>query len=209
MFSGIVEEVGTVRAAAAGSLLVAAGTVLEQTALGESIAVNGTCLTVAERGEGWFRSDVMPETLRRTNLGGLRPGDLVNLERALTLASRLGGHIVQGHIDGTGTIQQMVPEGDALLVTIAAAPELMRYVVEKGYMAVDGASLTIVDRTATSFRLSLVRYTLEHTIFGQWRNGQTVNLEIDILAKYVERLLPGAREARQAKTRFGHREVVS
>lgn len=190
MFSGIVEEVGTVRQAAADSLRIAAGTALEQTALGESIAVNGACLTVAERGDGWFRSDVMPETLRRTNLGGLRPGDPVNLERALTLAARLGGHIVQGHIDGTGTVQQMVSEGDALLVTIAAPPHLMRYVVEKGYMAVDGASLTVVDHTEAEFRVSLVRYTLDHTIFGQWQVGQEVNLEIDILAKYVERLLP-------------------
>jgi riboflavin synthase len=190
VFSGIIEEVGTVREARADSLLVAAGAVLERTALGDSIAVNGACLTVAERGADWFRADVMPETLRRTNLGCLRPGDPVNLERALTLAARLGGHIVQGHVDGTGTVQQLVPEGDAVLVTIAAAPDLVRYVVEKGYMAVDGASLTVVDHAETAFRVSLVRYTLEHTIFGRWQVGQQVNLEIDILAKYVERLLP-------------------
>ncbi|HEV7216405.1 MAG TPA: riboflavin synthase [Chloroflexota bacterium] len=190
VFSGIVEEIGAVRAASAGSLKIAAGVVLDQTALGESIAVNGACLTVAERGADWFRADVMPETLRRTNLGGLRAGDPVNLERALTLAARLGGHIVQGHIDGTGIVQAMLPEGDAVLVTIAAEPPLMRYVIEKGYIAVDGASLTVVDNTETAFRVSLVRYTLEHTIFGRWQVGQAVNLEIDILAKYVERLLP-------------------
>lgn len=192
MFSGIIEEVGTIRKVAADSMLVAAGTVLEQTALGDSIAVNGACLTVAERGDGWFRADVMPETLRRTNLGSLRAGESVNLERALTLAARLGGHIVQGHIDGTGSVQQIVPEGDALLVTFAAPPELMRYVVEKGYIAVDGASLTVVDHTETAFRVSLVRYTLGHTIFGRWQVGRKVNLEIDIVAKYVERLMPGS-----------------
>jgi len=191
MFSGIVEEVGTVRESGADHLLIAAGTVLEQTAPGDSIAVNGTCLTVAGMGDGWFRSDVMPETLRRTNLGSLRPGDHVNLERALTLASRLGGHIVQGHIDGTGIVRGTEAEGDALLVAIETTPSIMRYIVEKGYIAVDGASLTVVDCSLGSFRLSLVRYTLEHTIFDRWQAGQQVNLEIDILAKYVERLLPG------------------
>lgn len=109
----------------------------------------------------------------------------------MTLASRLGGHIVQGHVDGTGSVRCIVAEGDALLVTVEAAPSIMRYVVEKGYIAVDGASLTVMDCTSGSFRVSLVRYTLEHTIFGRWRVGQDVNLEIDILAKYVERLLPG------------------
>ena len=192
MFSGIVEEMGTVRETGADRLLIAAGTVLEQTALGDSIAVNGACLTVAGLGEGWFRSDVMPETLRRTNLSKLRAGDSVNLERAMTLASRLGGHIVQGHVDGTGIVRCTVAEGDAKVVTIEAAPSVMRYIVEKGYIAVDGASLTVVNCSPASFRVSLVRYTLEHTIFGRWQVGQEVNLEIDILAKYVERLLPGA-----------------
>lgn len=188
MFGGIVEEVGRVGEARADGLRIVADVVLRETALGDSIAVNGTCLTVARLGDGWFGADVMPETLRRTNLGLLHPDDPVNLERSLTLATRIGGHVVQGHVDGTGTVQALEPEGDAVLVTIAAAPSLLRYVVEKGYIAVDGASLTIIDCTATTFRVSLVDYTLRHTIFGCWRRGQAVNLEVDILAKYVERL---------------------
>jgi riboflavin synthase len=195
MFSGIVEEVGSVREAGGDSLTVAASLVLDQTALGDSIAVNGACLTVARLGDGWFGTDVMPETLRRTSLGRLRPGDAVNLERSLTLASRLGGHMVQGHVDGTGTVRALTAEGDALLVTIEAPPAILRYIVEKGYIAVDGASLTVVDHSPTAFRVSLVRYTLDHTIFGRWKAGQAVNLEVDILAKYVERLLPGERES--------------
>jgi riboflavin synthase len=195
MFSGIVEEVGSVREAGGDSLTVAASLVLDQTALGDSIAVNGACLTVARLGDGWFGTDVMPETLRRTNLGRLRPGDAVNLERSLTLASRLGGHMVQGHVDGTGTVRALTAEGDALLVTIEAPPAILRYIVEKGYIAVDGASLTVVDHSPTAFRVSLVRYTLDHTIFGRWKAGQAVNVEVDILAKYVERLLPGERES--------------
>lgn len=194
MFSGIVEEVGRVRAASGDSLTISAGVALDGTVLGDSIAVNGACLTVARRGVDWFGADVMPESLRRTNLGHLKAGDFVNLERSMTLASRLGGHIVQGHVDGTGAVVAVEAEGDAVLITVAAAPPVLRYVVEKGYIAVDGASLTVMDLSETAFRVSLVRYTLEHTIFGKCRPGQWVNLEIDILAKYVERLLPeGAR----------------
>ena len=192
MFTGIIEEVGRVRAAGSDHIEITAARVLEGTALGDSIAVNGACLTAARLGEGWFAADVMPETLRRTNLGDLRPGGGVNLERSMTLAQRVGGHVVQGHVDGAGTVRSLTPEGDAVLVAIAAPSALLRYVVEKGYIAVDGASLTVVDRTDEQFRVSLVRYTLEHTIFGQWQVGQRVNLEIDILAKYVERLLAGS-----------------
>lgn len=193
MFTGIVEEVGAVRAAGPGSLEVAARTVLTGSALGDSIAVNGACLTVARLGADWFGADVMPETLRRTNLGGLRPGDGVNLERPLSPSGRLGGHIVQGHVDGVGSVRHLESEGEALLVSIAA-PAVLRYIVEKGFIAVDGASLTVVDVGDDAFRVSLVRYTLEHTTFGRWRVGCPVNLEIDILAKYVERLLGGGRE---------------
>lgn len=191
MFTGIIEEVGSVRVAEGDRIEIAATRVLEGTALGDSIAVNGACLTAARLSDGWFAADVMPETLRRTNLGALRPGDSVNLERSMTLAQRVGGHVVQGHVDGTGAVRSLTPEGDAVLVAIAAPSALLRYVVEKGYIAVDGASLTVVDRTDEQFRVSLVRYTLEHTIFGKWQVGQRVNLEIDILAKYVERLLAG------------------
>jgi riboflavin synthase len=200
VFTGIVEEVGRVRARGPAALEIEARQVLEGTSLGDSIAVNGACLTVARLGQGWFAADTMPETLRRTNLGALQPGDGVNLERSLTLASRLGGHIVQGHVDGTGEVRTLQPEGDALLATIAAPRHLLRYVVEKGYIAVDGASLTVVDCTDDAFRVSLVRFTLDHTIFGAWRAGTPVNLELDILAKYVERLVGTQQDIDRAVT---------
>ena len=202
MFSGIVEEVGRLRSSAADRLEIQADIALRDTALGDSIAVNGACLTVARLGDGWFGCDVMPETLRRTNLGRLRPGDGVNLERSLTLNARVGGHFVQGHVDGTGTVRDLVPEGDALLATIETPAAALRYIVEKGYVAVDGASLTVVDVTQAAFRVSLVRYTLDHTIFGAWRAGQAVNLEVDILAKYVERLLD-TRQSGAPRTQEG------
>ena len=191
MFTGIVEEVGAVRARGPATLEIAATTVLEGTRLGDSVAVNGVCLTAAVLGDGWFRADLMPETVRRSNLGRLAPGDAVNLERPLSPTGRMGGHIVQGHVDGTATVGTLQPEGDAVMVTLAAAPALLRYVVPKGFIALDGASLTVVDRTAETFRVSLVRYTLDHTIFSQWRAGSLVNVELDILAKYVEQLLGG------------------
>jgi len=206
MFTGIVEEVGRIREAGAAALEVAAQRALEGTALGDSIAVNGVCLTVARRGDGWFAADVMPETLRRSNLGMLGPGDSVNLERSLAHGGRLGGHVVQGHVDATGTVVDLTPEQEALLVTIAAPRHLLRYVVEKGYIAVDGASLTVVDCTEDAFRVSLVRFTLDHTIFSHWRVGDTVNLEVDILAKYAERLYGGAGAMRRGGDEATRRE---
>ena len=191
MFTGIVEEIGTVRAARPGQLAIAAQKVLEDTTLGDSIAVNGVCLTVTALSTDSFSIDVMPETLRRTNLGALRPGDVVNLERPLAVGGRFGGHFVQGHVDGVGRVLSVTPERESLLLKFEALPEIMRYVVEKGFIAVDGVSLTVVECSSTSFGVSLVTYTLENTTLGVRRPGDTVNLEVDIIAKYVERLREG------------------
>lgn len=188
MFTGIVEEVGIVTAVQPGRLTISATEVLKGAKLGDSIAVNGTCLTVASIGDNSFSVDIMLETLRRTNLGALLLGQGVNLERSLAADGRFGGHFVQGHVDGTGKIISMVPEGEALLMEVAAPPDIMRYLVEKGYIAVDGISLTIIRCNATSFAVSLVAYTQKHTTLGGKRVGEVVNLEVDIMAKYVERM---------------------
>lgn len=191
MFTGIVEEVGKVRAARPGQLTVAAQKVLEDTKLGDSIAVNGVCLTVTEVSPDSFSVDVMPETLRRTSLGALRPGDGVNLERPLAVGGRFGGHFVQGHVDGVGRVLSVTPEKEALLLKFEATQEIMRYIVEKGFIAVDGVSLSVVECNSTSFTVSLVTFTLENTTLGGRRPGDMVNLEVDIIAKYVERLREG------------------
>jgi len=188
MFTGIVEEVGIVTAVQPGRLTISATEVVKGTKLGDSIAVNGACLTVANIGDNSFSVDIMLETLRRTNLGALLLGQGVNLERTLAADGRFGGHFVQGHVDGTGKIISMVPEGEALLMEVAAPPDIMRYLVEKGYIAVDGISLTIIRCNATSFAVSLVAYTQKHTTLGGKRVGEVVNLEVDIMAKYVERM---------------------
>jgi len=188
MFTGIVEEVGTAKSLQGARLTISATEVLKGTKLGDSIAVNGTCLTVTNIGHNTFSVDIMPETMRRTNLGALLPGQGVNLERSLAADGRFGGHFVQGHVDGTGKIISMVPEGEALLMEVAAPPDIMRYLVEKGYIAVDGISLTIIRCDVTSFAVSLVAYTQKHTTLGGKRVGDVVNLEVDIMAKYVERM---------------------
>jgi len=188
MFTGIIEEVGAVRSASGGKLRIAAAKVLEGTDPGDSIAVNGACLTAIEIDRDGFTVEVMPETLRRTSLGKLRPGAKVNLERALAVGGRLGGHFVQGHVDGTGKIQSLTPEGDAILMRVSAPPQIIRYAVEKGFIAVDGVSLTVFDCDTSSFSVSLVTFTREHTTLGERKPGEDVNLEIDIMAKYVERL---------------------
>lgn len=188
MFTGIIEEIGAVKSVVSGRLTVSASVVLEGTKLGDSIAVNGICLTVNAIGAGTFSVDIMPETLRRTNLGMLRPGARVNLERALLIGGRLGGHFVQGHIDATGKLVSLIPEGEAVIARYTAPSQVMRYVVEKGFIAVDGASVTVVHCDDTSFSISLVAFTLEHTTLGRKRPGDTINLEVDIISKYVERL---------------------
>lgn len=188
MFTGIVEEVGRVVSASKGSLTVAAEKVLGGTLEGDSMAVNGVCLTVTALDKKSFSAGVMPETLTKTNLGFLRPGDPVNLERPLSANGRLGGHFVQGHIDDKGRLSSLSREGDALLLTFGAPSRLMPYIVEKGFIAVDGVSLTVVARNDDSFRVSIVGYTKENTTLGKRAVGDVVNLEVDIIAKYVEQL---------------------
>lgn len=192
MFTGIVEEIGKVRVASPGQLTLYAQKVLAETKLGDSVAVNGVCLTVTALLTDSFSVDVMPETLRRTNLGTLRHGDEVNLERPMAVGGRFGGHFVQGHIDGVGRLLSVSPEGEALLLRFEAVQEIMRYIVEKGFIAVDGVSLTVVQYKSDSFNVSLVGYTRENTILGSRRPGDTVNLEVDIIAKYVARLRDGS-----------------
>ena len=191
MFTGIVEEVGNVKSVGSGHLTVSASAVLEATRLGDSMAVNGACLTVSAMNSGSFSVDVMPETLKRTNLGQLRPGSNVNLERALMVGARVGGHLVQGHVDATGRVVSLVPEGGAVIAKLAAPPEVLRYVVEKGFIAADGVSLTVVGYDQSSFSVSLVGYTLNNTVLGSRKVGDQVNLEVDIIAKYVEKLREG------------------
>jgi riboflavin synthase len=199
MFTGIVEETGSVAAAGEGRLIVHAETALDGTAVGDSVSVNGACLTVTDIQDDRLAFDLMPETLRRTNLGEVGPGSTVNLERSLLFNGRVGGHLVQGHVDGTGEILSMTPEGDAVVVRFSAPSEVLRYIVEKGFIAVDGVSLTVMGLDEESFSVSLVRYTLDHTVFGGKTPGDMVNLEIDILAKYAERLLNGERDGSLAK----------
>ena len=188
MFTGIIEEVGRVTSAQAGNLVIAASNVLQGTELGGSIAVNGVCLTVTNFDASSFSVDIMPETLERTNLGLLHTGDRVNLERPLALGGRMGGHLVPGHVDDTGRIASVMQDGGAMLIRFEAAPEVIRYIVEKGFVAVDGVSLTIVTKDASSFQVSVVDYTREHTTLGSRQVGDLVNLEVDIIAKYVEQL---------------------
>lgn len=191
MFTGIVEEVGTVKSIASGKLTVSASAVLDGTRMGDSMAVNGACLTVTAMDAASFAVDVMPETLRRTNLGQLHPGSSVNLERALMVGGRVGGHLVQGHVDATGKVASLVPESGAVIAKFAAPTEVLRYVVEKGFIAVDGVSLTVVGCDKTSFSVSFIGYTLKNTILGSRKVGDQVNLEVDIMAKYVEKLREG------------------
>ena len=186
MFTGIIEEVGTVTSVSSRRLVIAARKVLKNMEPGGSISVNGACLTVTDFGSDSFFVDIMLETLRRTNLGQLHAGDRVNLERPLTLDKPIGGHLVQGHIDATGRVASAIREGETTIIRIEASPEVMHYVVEKGFIAVDGVSLTVVARNAGSFEISIVDYTLKNTNLGSRQVGDLVNLEVDIIAKYVE-----------------------
>ncbi|MCH9018012.1 MAG: riboflavin synthase [Chloroflexi bacterium] len=189
MFTGIVEEVGVVARLRDHRLTVQARKVLGDMKLGDSIAVNGACLTVVAMNEDSFSVDLSPETLRRTSFTGLAEGNVVNLERPLLVTDRLGGHIVQGHIDGTGRITSCTPEEDCVILRVRSPKKLMPYIVEKGFIAVDGISLTVVKRSALSFSLSVIPYTLQNTNLQGKTPGDLVNLEADILAKYVENLL--------------------
>jgi riboflavin synthase len=189
MFTGIIEEVGEVVDAQAGRLRIRAPHLLVDAKLGDSIAINGVDLTVTELDGTCFAADVMPETYRRTNLGELRPGAAVNLERSVRPTDRLSGHIVRGVVEGTATIASLTPDGGAIIARFRTPATLLRYMVVKGPVAIDGASLTIIDKTSDDFAVSLVQYTQAHTSLARKRAGDSVNIETDILARYVETLL--------------------
>jgi len=193
MFTGIVEEMGRVHRIEERSpgrrFWFAAERVLEDAAIGSSIAVSGVCLTVVALEPGGFSVDAVPETLSRTTLGDLVPGDFVNLERPLTLEQRLGGHLVQGHVDGVGEVLAVVPEGDGVRVTIGIPGPLRRFVAEKGSLAVDGVSLTVAGAKPDRCDVALIPHTLEVTTSGRYSPGTRVNLEVDLLARYLARLL--------------------
>jgi riboflavin synthase len=188
VFTGIIEEVGSIVSVTADKLTVGAKETLKNLQIGGSIAVNGICLTVTSFNEKSFSVDVMPETLKRTNLGLLHPGDKVNLERPLKLNGEIGGHLVQGHIDDTGKVVGVGKEGEALLITFQAEPEVMRYIVTKGFIAVDGTSLTVTTKDANTFGVSIVGFTREHTILADKKPGDIVNLEVDVIGKYAGEL---------------------
>ncbi len=199
MFTGIVEEMGRLKAregsARGATLVIAAQKVLEGLKIGDSIAVNGVCLTATSFDRSSFTAQVMPETLRKTDLESLSPGQPVNLERALALGDRLGGHLVSGHVDGTGILSWRRPEGNAVIVFIQASPELLRYIIPKGSVAVDGVSLTVASVDRKGFSVSLIPHTAAVTTLGQKQPGAVVNIETDLIGKYVEKLLQPYRAA--------------
>ena len=186
MFTGIIEEIGRVTSASSKGLVIAARDVLKNMEPSGSIAVNGACLTITSLNSNSFSADIMPETLKRTNLGLLHAGDEVNLERPLTLEKFLGGHLVQGHVDATAKVASVIRGDETTMLGFEASPEVLRYVVDKGFIAVDGVSLTVVTRDSRSFQVSLVDYTRTNTTLGRRQAGDLVNLEVDVIAKYVE-----------------------
>ena len=193
MFTGIVEEIGTVEEIKSGRssavIMIKADKVLEDTKIGDSIAVNGICLTVISVGSGCFSADVMHETLNRSSLAKLSRGSLVNLERAMAADGRFGGHIVSGHADGTGLITDVRRDDTAVWYTVKAAPEIMRYIVEKGSITIDGISLTVARVSESDFAVSAIPHTVAETVLKKRRKGDIVNLETDIIGKYVEKLM--------------------
>lgn len=207
MFTGIIEEMGRIKKVRLGAdsarLTIEGEVVLGDVRLGDSIAVNGICLTVVDFNERFFNVDVMAETLRKTNLEELKPGDRVNLERALRVGDRLGGHIVSGHIDGVGVISRRQREDIAVITEVRAPREVMRYVVKKGSIAIDGISLTVVDCGSEFFSVSLIPHTAGLTTLGYKKTGDRVNLESDIIGKYVERLMGLTGNDKEAGSRGG------
>lgn len=204
MFTGIIEELGRIlrieRAGSSAKIHIQAKKVLEGTKVGDSIAVNGVCLTVTALGSGDFTADVMPETISRSSLGQLKSGSSANLERAMAADGRFGGHIVSGHIDGTGTIEKITREGNAIRYQIAAPPKIMRGIVEKGSIAIDGISLTVTMAQKERFEVSVIPHTLSETTLAQKKQGAIVNLENDVIGKYVERLLLFDREEKMGQS---------
>lgn len=189
MFSGIVEEVGRVRSYDLERLTVEAKQVLADLRVSDSISVAGVCLTVIDKDDSSFTVETVPETVNRSNFDGIKPGDGVNLERALSYGDRVGGHMVQGHVDGTGSIKKMDRDGNSVWVEITCPEDVLKYVVEKGFISVDGASLTVTEITPDSFFLAIIPFTLDHTTLNERRPGSEVNIEVDVTAKYVERLV--------------------
>ena len=200
MFSGIVEVLGDVRSMASGDsgarIAIEAGALVEGVKLGDSIAINGACMTVVAFGNSIFEADISPESLRMTNLGDLKAGEKVNLEKALVLGDRLGGHMVTGHIDGMGKIRERKADGDSIWLTVEAPPDVMRYLVFKGSIAIDGISLTVATCDEDSFSIAIIPHTSEHTTLTAKRDGAVVNLEADLIGKYVEKLLLPHAQAR-------------
>lgn len=195
MFTGIIEEIGSVQQLSAKSLAVKAKDVLVGTALGDSVSVNGACLTVIDITKSGFTVEIMPETRRLTNIGDLRVGDRVNLERALSAQGRFGGHFVQGHVDAVGKVMSLVPDGEAIILSVKAPEDVLKYLVKKCFVAVNGVSLTVTECSASQFSLSLVSYSRQKTNLGTLKQGQKVNLEVDIIAKYIEKFYcPGKQE---------------
>ena len=204
MFTGIIEEIGVIKSIRSGArsaiLEIGALKVLSATQIGDSISVNGVCLTVTTMGAASFTADTMPETLKRSNLGELRSGSPVNLERALRLGDRFGGHIVSGHIDGTGSIVNIKEDENAIWISIAADSSLLRYVIDKGSIAIDGVSLTVVRVEENQFNVSVIPHTRKETILFDKTLGSKVNLECDVVAKYIERFsVFGKQELNEAK----------
>jgi riboflavin synthase len=188
MFTGIVEELGRIQAFEGGRLRIGATLVLEDVRLGDSIAVSGCCLTVVAMGDDWWEADISPETLDRTSLRGIQPGAPVNLERSVKLQDRLGGHLVQGHVDAVGEVVAPVPD-----LRVRVPEHLLRYIVEKGSVTVDGVSLTVVKPLPDGFTVAIIPHTSSVTSLGAKQPGDLVNIEVDVMAKYVERLLQEAR----------------
>ncbi len=204
MFTGIIEELGTIRGVSltkdGGELQIAATTVLGGTKLGDSIAVNGTCLTVTKLEKDGFTAFVMAESLRRTNLGNLKRGSVVHLERAMAADGRFGGHMVTGHIDGQGTFLSQKPEGQAVVLTIGADPEILSGIVEKGSIAIDGTSLTVMDVGKDSFRVGIIPHTGGHTALLDRPKGYACNLETDVIGKYIQKFLAKNTESAPKKS---------
>ncbi len=195
MFTGIIEETGSVQKLSAKSLSVQARDVLAGTSLGDSISVNGACLTVIDITKSAFTVEIMPETRKLTNIGDLHVGDQVNLERALSAQGRFGGHFVQGHVDAVGKVTSLVPEGEAIILSVNAPEEILKYLVKKCFIAVNGVSLTVIECSASQFSVSLVSYSRQKTNLGTLKQGNKVNLEVDIIAKYIEKFYhPGKQE---------------
>ena len=191
MFTGLVEELGVISSISQTDIWIESSIIMDDLGVKDSISVNGACLTVVSIQGNSFKVNVVPETLRRTDLGDLSVGDKVNLERSAQLGGRLGGHIVQGHVDGTAQITAYVEEGSAWLIEFQISKKLSRYIVEKGFVCVDGASLTVVNCDENTFTIALIPYTRDNTVLGYKRVGSSVNIETDIIGKYIEKLLTG------------------